>query len=161
MRNGSIAYLNNAGGTSYLTPAQIQALDPAGIGTSSTWQAGFTGRYPHSNNQATGDGVNSGGFSFNAPDDDYATNYVGRVDYNLNQRMNIYGRFTISRENSVENPNEFAGDPITNPFIDRTYAFVLGHNWVIGANKTNRIYGGETVQNTPSPIPSIRWVRPS
>ncbi len=151
LRDGTLGYLNSAGGTSYLTPAQIQALDPAGIGTSSTWLAGFTARFPHSNNQATGDGVNSGGFSFNAPDDDYETNYVARMDYNLNQRMNIYGRFTIARENSVENPNEFAGDPITNPFIDRTYAAVVGHNWVIGANKTNRIYAGETVQKYSFP----------
>jgi Carboxypeptidase regulatory-like domain len=151
LRNGNIGYLNNAGGTSYLTPAQVQALDPAGIGISSTWQAGFTARFPHSNNQATGDGVNSGGYNFNAPDDDYETNYVTRMDYNLNQHMNIYGRFTIARENAVENPNEFEGDPISNPFIDRTYAFVLGHNWVIGSNKTNRIFAGETVQKYSFP----------
>ena len=51
----------------------------------------------------------------------------------------------------VENPNEFAGDPATNPFIDRTYAFVIGHNWVIGTNKTNRIFAGETVQKYSFP----------
>jgi Carboxypeptidase regulatory-like domain len=146
LRNGNIGYLNSAGGTSYLTPAQVQALDPAGIGISPTWQAGFTARYPHSNNTVTGDGVNSGGYSFNAPDNDFETNYVARMDYNLTPSMNLWGRFTIARENSVENPNEFEGDPATNPFIDRTYSFVIGHNWVIGANKTNRVFLGETVQ---------------
>ena len=64
------------------------------------------------------------------------------MDYNLNQHMNLWGRFTIARENAVQNPNEFAGDPATNPFIDRTYSFVIGHNWVIGTNKTNRVYFG-------------------
>ncbi len=151
LRNGNLGYINNAGGVSYLTPAQVQAFDPAGIGISSTWLAGFTARFPHSNNTVTGDGVNSGGYSFNAPDDDYETNYVTRMDYNLNQHMNLCGRFTIARENSVENPNEFAGDPATNPFVDRTYAFVIGHNWVIGANKTNRIFAGETVQKYAFP----------
>jgi hypothetical protein len=150
-RAGNVGYLNSAGGTSYLTPAQVTAFDPAGIGTSQTWQAGFNARFPHSNNTVTGDGVNSGGYSFNAPNDDYETNYVTRIDYNLNQNMNIYGRFTIGRENAVENPNEFAGDPATNPFIDRTYSFVLGHNWVIGSNKTNHIYAGETVQKYSFP----------
>jgi hypothetical protein len=151
LRNGNVGYLNNAGGTSYLSPAQVQALDPAGIGISSTWQQGFTARFPHSNNNVTGDGVNSGGYSFNAPNNDYEINYVTRVDYNLNQHMNLWGRFTIARENSVQNPNEFAGDPATNPFVDRTYSFVIGHNWVIGTNKTNRIFAGQTVQKYSFP----------
>ena len=151
LRNGNLGYINSAGGTSYLTPAQVQALDPAGIGTSQTWLAGFTARYPHSNNTVTGDGVNSGGYSFNAPDDDFETNYVARMDYNLTPSMNLWGRFTIARENSVQNPNAFAGDPATNPFIDRTYSFVIGHNWVIGSNKTNRVFIGETVQKNSFP----------
>jgi hypothetical protein len=150
-RNGNLGYLDDAGGISYLTPAQVVAFDPAGIGASSTWQTGFTARFPHSNNSVTGDGVNSGGYSFNAPNNDFETNYVTRIDYNLNSRMNLYGRFTIARENSVENPNEFAGDPATNPFIDRTYSFVLGHNWVIGTNKTNRVFAGQTVQKYSFP----------
>jgi Carboxypeptidase regulatory-like domain len=151
LRAGNVGYLNNAGGISYLSPAQIQALDPAGIGTSQTWQQGFTARFPHSNNSVTGDGVNSGGYSFNAPNNDYLTQYVTRMDYNLNQHMNLWGRFTIARENAVQNPNAFAGDPATNPFIDRTYSFVIGHNWVIGTNKTNRVYAGQTVQKYSFP----------
>src|ERR1700733_9995762 len=35
LRAGNLGYLNNAGGISYLSPPQIQALDPAGIGISS------------------------------------------------------------------------------------------------------------------------------
>ncbi len=157
---------------SYLSPAQIAALDPAGIGVDTTWSGGtgtlscpaipggtgftnlvtsYSCRFPHSNNTATGDGVNSGGFLFNAPDTDYATNYVGRVDVNLNDKMKMDAIFHISRETSVENPNEFAGDPISNPFIDRTYSFSIGHTWIIGNNKTNRVVLGETVQKYAFP----------
>ncbi len=39
-RAGNLGYINNAGGTSYLSPAQVTALDPAGIGTSSNLAAG-------------------------------------------------------------------------------------------------------------------------
>ena len=60
------------------------------------------------------------------------------MDYNLNYKMKMFARFTISRENSVNAVIEFAGDPrFTSPFVDRTYAFVIGHTWTIGANKIN------------------------
>jgi hypothetical protein len=153
---------------SYLTPAEVTAIDPGGIGIDTTWTGtssttgsncpptatatmNYSCRFPHSNNTVTGDGVNSGGLLFNAPDTDYQTNYVGRVDVNLNDKMKMFARFTIARENTVENPNEFPGDPISNPFIDRTYSFVIGHTWVIGANKTNRVIIGEVVEKYAFP----------
>jgi hypothetical protein len=156
LRNGNVSYLNggaNGDGTSTgtLTPAQIQAIDPAGIGIDQSWLTYINARYPHSNNLSTGDGINSGGFSFNAPNNDFATNYIGRVDYTLTSAMRMFARFTISRENATENPNEFAGDPPSNPFIDRSYAFVIGHTWVIGANKTNQVILGEVVQKFSFP----------
>ena len=46
------------------------------------------------------------------------------MDWNLNANMKMFARFTISHENTTENVNEFAGDPPSNPFLDRTYAFV-------------------------------------
>jgi hypothetical protein len=150
-RNGNLGYINSAGTISYLSPAGVQGLDPAGIGEDTTWLSGINARFPHSNNLITGDGVNSGGYNFNAPNDDYETNYVGRIDYNINDSMKLFGRFTISRENSVQNPNEFGGDPITDPFVDRTYAAVIGHTWVLGANMTNRFIVGETVQKYSFP----------
>jgi hypothetical protein len=155
LRNGNIGYCTDASKdcstTAYLSPAQVQALDPAGVGENQAWITGFSSRFPHSNNNVTGDGINTGGYAFNAPDNDYGTNYVARIDYNLNQNMKMFGRFTISRENSVESPNQFGGDEETSPFVDRSYAFVIGHTWVIGANKTNRVILGETVQKFSFP----------
>ena len=160
LRNGNIYYNSTGGsssctagggGLSYCTPAQVKAFDPAGIGEDSTWLAAVNARFPHSNNNVSGDGINSGGFDFNAPNNDYETNYVTRVDYNINSNMSAFIRFTISRENATAAVNEFAGDPSTDPFVDRSYAFVIGHNWVIGGNKTNRVYLGETVEKSGQP----------
>jgi hypothetical protein len=150
LRNGIIGY-NTPSGTDSATPAQVKALDPAGMGESAAWLAGLNARFPHSNNSVSGDGVNTGGYAFNAPDDDFETNYVGKIDYNLNQNMKIFGRVTITRENSVETPNQFGGDPPTSPFVDRTYAFVVGHTWAIGANKSNQAFAGETVEKYSFP----------
>ena len=150
LRAGTVNYINSAGTLTGLSPAQVIALDPAGIGEDPNWLSYTNARFPHSN-AAGGDGVNSGGFDFNAPNNNSETNYVGRVDYNINSSMKAFARFTIARQNSTENLNEFAGDPPTDPFVDRTYAFVLGHDWVIGANKTNKVYLGETVEKYSFP----------
>ena len=146
LRNGVIQYINNSGALAQLAPAQVQALDPAGIGEDKSWIAAFDARFPHANQPSQGDGVNSGGYDFNAPDNDFLTNYVGRVDYNLTQKQKLYARFTIARENATNTPNEFLGDPVTNPLVDRSYAFVLGHAWQIGSDKFNQLFLGETVQ---------------
>jgi len=156
LRNGSVNYINTAGGDTTptlgtLTAAQVQQLDPAGIGQDANWVTAIDARFPHSNNSVSGDGINSSGYSFNAPDNNFGTNYIGRVDYTLNDKMKVFARFTISRENSTENLNQFGGDPGTDLFVDRTYAFVIGHTWVIGTNKTNQVFLGETVQKFDFP----------
>jgi hypothetical protein len=147
-RNGTISYYAGSNDTiKSLSPAQVKAMDPAGKGELGTWLNLVNSRIKfHSNNTAVGDGVNSGGYLFNAPDDDYLKNYVGRVDYNLTENQKMFARFTVAREDAVEAVNAWPGDPETSPFQDRSYAFVVGHNWVIGSNKTNRVFLGETVE---------------
>jgi hypothetical protein len=151
LRNGQVNYVTDANGdTATLTTAQEAAIDPQGIGPDTAWLAAYASRFPVSN-AAGGDGINSGGYNFNAPNDDFETNYTGRVDYNITPQQRFYARFTVSHENATENSNEFAGDPQTDPFLDRTYAFVIGHDWVIGSNKTNQLFLGEDVENYSFP----------
>ncbi len=161
LRNGQVGYHSTGGNTCYLnatttstcngdTNASVNSHDPLGLGEDTKWLAFVNSRFPHSN-ASGGDGVNSGGYTFNAPNDDYETNYVGRGDWNINDKMKFFARFTIARENAVEAPNEFGGDPVTDPLVDRSYAFVIGHDWVIGSNKVNRVILGETVQKLSFP----------
>ncbi len=151
LRNGVIQYLNSSGGLGQLTPAQVQALDPAGIGEDANFLALANSRFPHANQLSQGDQINSGGYDFNAPNNDYETNYVGRVDYNITSKQKGYARFTIARENATNQLNAFSGDPSTDPIVDRSYAFVLGHEWQIGSNKFNQLFLGETVQKLSFP----------
>ena len=151
LRNGNIGYIDSKASVTYLSPAQVKPFDPAGIGNDTTWIGGFNSRFPHSNNRSTGDLVNSGGYAFNAPANDYETDYVGRVDYTLNNKMGVFAKFNFTRRNATNAVNEFAGDPATDPLVDRSYAFVLGHNWVIGGNRTNRAFLGEVVQKLSFP----------
>ena len=130
-----------------LTPAQVKALDPAGIGESTGLLAFINARYPHSNdtNYAGADGINTGGYRFTQPTPDTLYNYVGRIDYNITSKQRVFGRFTIDRDNSIEALNDFPTDPITSPFVNRSYGYVVSHIWEISQNKVNQFYYGDTI----------------
>jgi hypothetical protein len=170
LRAGNLSYINNtinpATGASCaaasrqnttptcistLTPAQVAMKDPAGIGVNQTLLTFVNNRYPHANDLTLGDGINTGGYRFTTPTPDFETNYVGRIDYNLTSKITIYGRGTVNRENATESAVAFPADPATNPYIDRSWAWVVGMNWAIAKNKFNTAYYGTTVANLGFP----------
>jgi carboxypeptidase family protein len=170
-RNGNISYVNdgndpatgqtcdpasrlnvNPACISSINSAQVRALDPANIGWNSTVQGLLGSRYPHANDLTFGDGVNTGGYRFNSPNPDYETNYVARIDYNLNPRMRLFAKVGINRDDSVEFNQVFPSDPVFgNPFSDRSYNYVVGHTWEIGSNKVNQVYYGDTIEKFDFP----------
>jgi hypothetical protein len=168
LRAGQIGYKTTGGGTCYLNAKttttcagtlhpSVNSFDPKGVGEAdgspgtTNWLGALNSRYPHSNNSASGDGINFGGYAFNAPSNDSEANYVTRIDYNLTPNQKIFGRFTITRRTAVEYPNQFGGDPLTDPQLDKSYAYVIGHTWIIGTNKTNRAFYGDTIQKLSFP----------
>ena len=149
-REGYVCYVNTSGATVSLTPSQVAALDPMGVGWDQTELALFQKRYPIANDLTgdVGDLVNTAGFRFNAPDPYHENVYVQRVDYTINSNQKIYGKGNIARRNTVESPEQFPGDPVyTYPFFDRSYGFVVGHTWQIGSNKVNEASFGETYED--------------
>ena len=167
-RNGNVSYIKNkdaAGNTctassrqnstpqciGTLNSAQVAALDPQGVGFDPNLLTFVNQRYPHANDLTGGDGINTGGFRFTAPRPDFETNYVGRIDYKLTHSMSVFGRFSLARENAIESPIQFPGDPVTAPFVDRSYAYVFGHTWVIGSTKVNQFVYGKTVSDFSFP----------
>jgi hypothetical protein len=161
-RNGNVSYILNTDSSGNpcqatsrqnttpqcigtLTSSQVKALDPAGIGINTSLLSFVNGRYPHANDLTGGDGINSGSFRFTTPTPNFLKTYVGKLDYNLTKSMRLFGRFTIARQDSTQTVIQFAGDPTTHPFQDRSYAYVIGHNWTIGSNKVNAFYYGDTI----------------
>jgi hypothetical protein len=151
LRAGTVKYIDNTSTPTSthlttLTPTQFAAIDPTGKGTPSTWLAAFSKRFPEPNNTSAGDQVNSSGYLFNAPYSDIGTNYVGRVDWNLTQKMSLFFKFAFVRDDAVNQIEAFDNGGATNPDSDRSYNFVVGHTWLISPTATNRVYLGETVQ---------------
>ena len=183
-RNGQISYIkktDSGGGTcgptsrknttpdciGTLDSAQVAALDPLAIGFDPALLDFINNRYPHSNDLSGGDGINTGGFFFNAPVRRTQNDYVARVDYNLNNSMKLWVRGSVlsSRVGDATNhpaPIQFPGDPLTYTINDASYAYVIGHNWTIGANKSNAFYYGVTRSrlNFPTaynPTGTVQW----
>lgn len=165
LRAGMVGYINSNAGCTFqsrqnTTPGCIsflpltgansaQSLDPAGIGADQALLTFIDGRYPHANDPTGGDGVNTGGFRWNAPQDLSENEYVSRIDYNLSSKMKLFGRFSIVREATGDNvnfaaPELFPGDPVSNEIVDHSFAYVIGHTWTISNTKVNQFSYGET-----------------
>lgn len=157
-RNGTIQYLNDQNQVGILpntaaTGQTVQGFDPLGIGFNSSLQDLFNSRYPHANDfsGAKGDLLNTAGYRFNAPFPYKESDYVARIDYNLNEKMKLYGKFNTNRITGTESSIWFPGDPATAPFIDKSYSWVVGHIWTIGTTKINQVSYGEVYEDLNFP----------
>ncbi len=148
-RNGILNYVRDDGAHVPVPAAQLLGFDPQGVGFNSALLSLFSSRYPHANDLsgARGDLVNTAGFRFNAPFPYKEDDYVQRVDFILNSKMKLFGRGTFTRTNGTESAIQFPGDPETSPFLDQSYAWVVGHTWTISNNKINQASYGQVFEN--------------
>ena len=152
-RGGAIQYINNLNQVEMLPATgglqSVQSLDPAGTGFNSSLQDLFNSRYPHANDLsgAAGDLLNTAGYRFNAPFPYREDDFVQRVDFYLNEKMKFWGKGNFARTNGTQSPIQFPGDPVTAPFIDRSYAYVVGNIWTINSRMVNNASYGEVYEN--------------
>ena len=158
-RAGGLAYLNNTAGCptnarlntrpeciTTLTPAQVAALDPKAIGGNQALLSFLNERYPRANDLTAGNGVNTGGFRFNAPSHRSDNTYTTRIDLNATDRQKIFGRFNIARRVQTDTVNsvaqQFPGDPETGQILVRDYTYALGHTWTVSNSVVNQAIFG-------------------
>jgi hypothetical protein len=173
VRNGELSYVNSSSPActnasrlstqpSCITtlpatgPNSVASLDPAGIGASPALLQFINSRYPHANDLASGDGVNTGGFRFNAPAPVSENTYTSRVDYILSSKHKLFVRFNFNNQTQADDLNGaspitgiaasvwFPGDPVTQQTVTRDKAWVLGETWTINANTINQFTYGES-----------------
>ena len=128
-----------------LTPAQITALDPKKVGFDPNILSFINARYPHANDLTGGDGVNTGYYRFTTPTPNILYQGVARVDYNITAKQKLYARYTQGHQDSIQSLPFLPTDPVTHPFQDRSYGYVISHIWQIGNNKVNQFYYGDEI----------------
>lgn len=158
-RQGGLGFLNNTAGCAatarlntnpncitILSPAQVAALDPAGVGGNQALLQFINSRYPQANDLTAGDGINTGGFRFNAPSKREDNTYTTRIDWNASSKQKFFGRFNIARRIQTDTVNsvaaQFPGDPETAQIIVRDYTWVVGHTWTASPTLVNQITVG-------------------
>ena len=152
-RNGTLNYINSDGTISSLSSAQVAAIDPQKVGFNPSLFQFINQRYPQANDLsgAYGDLINTAGFRFNAPFPYTENDYVGRVDYTLNEKIKFFGVSHVTRTNGTQAAIQFPGDPETYPFLDQSYSWVVGNTWTISNNKVNQAYFGRTFEDYDFP----------
>ncbi len=90
-RNGTVRYLTAGGEVRTVTPEQLRAIDPRGIGTNAA-ALELLRRFPLPNDRPTIDPLNFGGFRFNSPVRDSMNTALARLDLRWSERHSVWIR---------------------------------------------------------------------
>jgi hypothetical protein len=149
-RNGFLnyQYVNGSGGDSVytLTPADIQSMDPQGIGNNAALLQ-LLGTYPQPNDPTQGDGLNNAGFRFPYTLHRKYDTYIARIDWNVTRS----GKHTLFWRGNLQNDNEpsppaFPGQPPSASTLTNSKGFAAGYTWLVTGNIVNNLRYGLTRQ---------------
>jgi hypothetical protein len=155
-RSGQLNYIDSNGNVQTASMAQLQAIDPAGIGVDQAFLSFINSRYPVGNDPSVSDGLNTTGFLFNVPIHIRDNIYTGRLDFNISQKHKLFGRIQMDRFNDDDSVNvlpQFPSDPTPQAsIIDHDRSWVVGETWTITNNLINQAAVGLTRQVLAFPI---------
>lgn len=128
-----------------LTPAELAAIDPLGIGPNLAAIAQFQ-QYPTSNSSGTFDAVNLRGFTFAGPVKNFFRTWIARADYNIDSNANhtIYWRGTLHDDNFVVATQQFPGLPDSQTKVNGNRGYVVGYRAVLTPAMVNTFRYGYT-----------------
>lgn len=148
LREGIVRYNNTAGGVTTLTPDQIKAIDPAGIGVSQAALDVFKS-YPMPNTDEVGEGLNTRGYRFKAPTPLRWNTYIAKIDTYLDKaaKHSVFIRGNLQNDHQAELP-EFPGQPPARVDLDNSKGLAAGYNAVLRPNLVSTTRYGYTRQGS-------------
>ena len=142
---GEVKYLTAAGAPVTLNAAQITAIFPA-VGVNAAALAVLADaakRYP-ANSSEVGDGLNTGGFRFNASTPARFNTNILRLDYNLTQDGHHILFFRGNYQQDVALNAPFLPDSPKPGTWNHPLGFATGHTWSIKSSLVNDFRFGVT-----------------
>jgi len=144
LRGGSVQYIDVNGSTDTLTPTQITGMDPQGVGDD---QAALKvlNSFPLPNSTLAGDGLNTSGFEFVAPQHSSLDVYIARLDWIVNQKNSVFWRGNLLNSDQPFSP-QFPGQPPASLGLNNSKGYALGYTAVLRPNLVNDFRWGLTRQ---------------
>jgi hypothetical protein len=121
-----------------------QAFAAAGINQDAlTALAAAAAKYP-ANDSTQGDGLNTGGFRFNAPTPVKLNSHVAKFDYVLTSNQNVFVR--LNYINDTQTLPQYLPDSKSPLVWSHPRGLAVGHTWAIGSQWVNNVRYGYTRQ---------------
>jgi len=128
----------------------IVANDPRHIGIDPQMAKDFA-MIPDPNNTDVGDGMNTAGFRFNQPNNNFEDQFTIKGDHNINSRMKAFLRWSWQRNSSIDTLNNadapFPGQ-IQGTQGGHRWGYSIGHDWTITNNMVNEFRFGHQSATT-------------
>jgi hypothetical protein len=145
---GTFTYIPLSGvGTATMSPAQVKAADPEGIGEN-TATITMAQQYPAPNGIG-GDTLNTDEFTFNAPTPLTYNTYFARFDYNIDRagKHTIFWRGDYQLDNYANGAPQFPGQSPSSVYVNFSKGDEFGYNWTITPTLVNTARFGFTRQS--------------
>jgi hypothetical protein len=127
-----------------LSPAQVAAIDPLGIGPDPAVLA-YDAGYPNPNSSGTADGLNVLGYRFGGAVNNLFNTAVVRADIHLDRsdKHTIFWRGTLMHDTVGTEP-QFPGGQARQAILNNNKGFSVGYTAVLGAHVVNSFHYGLT-----------------
>jgi hypothetical protein len=161
LRQGIVTYLNPAGQPVQLSPAQVQQVDPGGIGADPAALKDLSSE-PLPNNTTAGDLYNTQGYTFNYPAKAVQNTYIGKIDYHPDDKNTLFVRGNLQNDWSNTAAPEFPGQPPSSVNLANNKGLAAGWTSVISAHLVSTLHYGFTrpgVQSSGVLDSNYEWFR--
>ena len=115
------------------------AINPAAVSA----LAAAAAKYPINDN-TVGDGLNTGGFRFNAPTPSRLNSHSAKLDFNLTNKQTLFVRANVIYDHYVT-PPAYPDTPAPGEW-DHPMGIAIGHTWTINNSLVNTFHYGYTRQ---------------
>ena len=166
LKQGIVQYHTTAGAVVSLSPAEIKAIDPAGIGVAQA-SLDVLKQYPAGNFPSLGDGVNTTGFRFIAPQHSKQDTYVAKLDYKIDDtgKYSLFLRGNLQNDHAAGVP-QFPGAPPNSTTLSNNKGMAVGLTSVLTPTVVSTLrygltrQGGETTGILGSDFVTFRGIDP-
>jgi hypothetical protein len=142
---GIIRFKDSNGATQQLNASELATIfpDTGGVNPLSL-KALVKGATYTANSTAAGDGLNTGGFIFNAPANVHLNSHVTRFDYNLSQNQQLFVRANVIHDHDQDYDSQYFPDTKIPGLWSHPWGMAAAHTWTIHNNLISNFRYGFT-----------------